>query len=44
MSQDPVTTNPEHYQVVYENDRVRVLEYTDQPGERHHAPTGTRTA
>jgi len=33
MSQDPVTTNPEHYQVVFENDRVRVLEYTDQPGD-----------
>jgi hypothetical protein len=34
MSLDPVTTNPEHYKVVFENDRVRVLEYTDQPGER----------
>lgn len=31
---DPVVTNPEHYSVVFENDRVRVLEYTDQPGER----------
>jgi len=27
-------TNPEHYKVVFENERVRVLEYTDQPGER----------
>ena len=34
MTLDPVETNPEHYAVVYENDRVRVLEYTDQPGDR----------
>jgi quercetin dioxygenase-like cupin family protein len=34
MSLDPVETNPEHYAVVFENDRVRVLEYTDRPGER----------
>jgi beta-alanine degradation protein BauB len=34
MSLDPVETNPEHYKVVYENDRVRVLQYTDQPGDR----------
>ena len=27
-------TNPQHYKVVYENDRVRVLEYTDSPGDR----------
>jgi beta-alanine degradation protein BauB len=33
VSLDPVETNPEHYAVVYENDRVRVLEYTDRPGE-----------
>jgi quercetin dioxygenase-like cupin family protein len=33
MSLDPVETNPEHYAVVYENDRVRVLEYTDRPGD-----------
>jgi quercetin dioxygenase-like cupin family protein len=33
MSLDPVDTNPEHYKVVFENDRVRILEYTDQPGE-----------
>ena len=33
MSMDPVVTNPEHYKLVYENERVRVLEYTDQPGE-----------
>jgi hypothetical protein len=34
MSLDPAVTNPEHYKVVFENDRVRVLEYTDQPGDR----------
>lgn len=34
MSLDPVETNPDHYQVVFENDRVRVLEYTDRPGDR----------
>jgi hypothetical protein len=34
MSLDPVTSNPEHYRVVFENERVRVLEYTDAPGDR----------
>ena len=34
MSLDPVATNPDHYTVVFENDRVRVLEYTDRPGDR----------
>jgi beta-alanine degradation protein BauB len=34
MSLDPVVTNPDHYAVVFENDRVRVLEYTDAPGDR----------
>jgi quercetin dioxygenase-like cupin family protein len=33
MSLDPVVTNPDHYSVVFENDRIRVLEYKDQPGE-----------
>jgi hypothetical protein len=37
MSLDPVQTNPDHYKVVFENDRVRVLEYTDLPGE-HTTP------
>jgi beta-alanine degradation protein BauB len=31
---DPVTTNPDHYRVVLENERVRVLEYRDAPGDR----------
>lgn len=34
MSLDPVATNPDNYTVVFENDRVRVLEYTDRPGDR----------
>jgi hypothetical protein len=34
MSLDRVETNPDHYRVVCENDRVRVLEYTDAPGAR----------
>jgi quercetin dioxygenase-like cupin family protein len=34
MSLDPVETNPEPYRVVFENERARVLEYTDQPGDR----------
>lgn len=34
MSLDPTITNPEHYRVIFENEKVRVLEYTDQPGDR----------
>ncbi len=34
MSLDPVISNPEHYKVIFENDQVRVLDYTDQPGDR----------
>ena len=34
MSRDPVETDPDHYAVVFENDRVRVLEYKDRPGDR----------
>lgn len=34
MADDPVTTNPELYRVVLDNDRVRVLEYLDAPGDR----------
>ncbi|MCC3291830.1 cytoplasmic protein [Arthrobacter sp. zg-Y1110] len=32
MTQDPVQSNPDHYKVVFENERVRVLEYRDTPG------------
>ena len=31
---DPVQTNPGLYRVVFENERVRVLEYRDEPGAR----------
>lgn len=34
MDADPVTTNPDHYSVIFENDRVRVLEYTDAAGDK----------
>lgn len=34
MSLDPAESNPDHYRVVFENARVRVLEYTDAPGDR----------
>lgn len=33
MELDPVDTNPSHYKVVLENESVRVLEYTDEPGD-----------
>ena len=32
MSADPTVSNPDQYRTVFENDRVRVLEYLDQPG------------
>lgn len=32
MDDDPVATNPQLYSVVFENERVRVLEYRDSPG------------
>jgi hypothetical protein len=31
---DPVKTNPDLYHVLFENERVRVLEYLDSPGDR----------
>ena len=31
---DPTTTDPDKYTVVFENERVRVLEYRDAPGQR----------
>lgn len=33
---DPTHTNPELYRAVFENDRVRVLEYRDRPGDATH--------
>ncbi len=31
---DPTQTDPDKYRVVFENERVRVLEYRDEPGQR----------
>jgi hypothetical protein len=36
MSHDPTVTDPDLYKVIFENERVRVLEYRDQPGARTH--------
>jgi hypothetical protein len=33
---DPTVTDPTLYRVVFENERVRVLEYRDEPGDRTH--------
>lgn len=33
---DPTVTDADLYKVIYENDRVRVLEYRDRPGDRTH--------
>ncbi len=30
---DPVSSNAQFYHVLFENDRVRVLEYGDEPGD-----------
>ena len=33
---DPAVTDPALYKVVFENERVRVLEYHDRPGDKTH--------
>lgn len=33
---DPASTDGDKYKVRFENDRVRVLEYADKPGEKTH--------
>ncbi len=33
---DPVETDAHLYRVIFENERVRVLEYEDAPGDRTH--------
>lgn len=38
-AQDPVTVDPEHYKVLYEDSDVRVLRYDDTPG--HVVPKHT---
>ncbi|MEU2616201.1 cytoplasmic protein [Micromonospora sp. NPDC007271] len=35
-SDDPTVTDPDLYKVIFENDRVRVLEYRDRPGDKTH--------
>lgn len=35
----PTETDPDKYKIVFENDRVRVYDYTDKPGDKtqlHH--------
>jgi beta-alanine degradation protein BauB len=43
MNLDPATTDPDLYRVLFENDRVRVLEYRDRPGDKtsHHGHPDT---
>lgn len=36
MTDDPACTDPDKYQVIFENDRVRVLDYRDMPGDKTH--------
>lgn len=36
LAADPLETDPDKYRLVLENDRVRVLEYRDLPGEATH--------
>lgn len=35
-AQDPVETDGDKYTVLFENDRVRVLDYSDLPGDKTH--------
>jgi hypothetical protein len=34
FAQDPIKTDGDKYKVKFENDKVRVLEYRDKPGEK----------
>lgn len=36
FAQDPVISDGDKYKVIFENDKVRVLDYKDQPGEKTH--------
>jgi hypothetical protein len=36
---DPMVTDPDKYKVIFENERVRVYDYSDKPGDKtmmHH--------
>ena len=35
-AQDPTVSDGDKYKLKFENDKVRVLEYRDQPGEKTH--------
>ena len=35
-SDDPTVTDPDFYKLIFENERVRVVEYRDQPGDTTH--------
>ena len=35
---DPTQTDPDKYKVVFENERVRVLEYRDDAGQQKNRP------
>ena len=44
---DPTVTDPDKYKVIFENDRVRVLDCTDAPGDRtnvHNHPDSVMIA
>ena len=34
INDDPTVTDPDHYRVLWENEFVRVLEYSDRPGDK----------
>jgi beta-alanine degradation protein BauB len=36
LAQDPIQTDGDKYKVRFENEKLRVLEYRDQPGEKTH--------
>jgi beta-alanine degradation protein BauB len=36
LAQDPIQTDGDKYKVKFENEKVRVLEYRDRPGEKTH--------
>lgn len=33
---DPLETDPRHYRLLWENEHVRVLDYSDEPGDQTH--------
>lgn len=43
---DPTVSDPDKYRIVFENERVRVLEYRDETGDQtspHEHPDSTCT-